>query len=51
VESNRLSFEKLVEAFAAIDTPGGGPDVAVADDELVAQRRHDRWMTRPRRMP
>jgi hypothetical protein len=51
LESDRLSFTKLVDAFAAIDTPRGGPDVVVDDAELVAQRRHDRWMTRPRWMP
>ena len=51
VESDSLSFTGLVDAFAAIDTPRGGPDIAIDDEELVRQRRHDRWMTRPRWMP
>ena len=43
IEASRLCMRKLEEAFAAIDTPTGGPPIALDDPELKAQRWNDRW--------
>ncbi len=41
-----LAFGRLVEAFEAIDTAGGGA-IRIDDEILARQRRYDRWPLRP----
>ncbi|MEX0654536.1 MAG: hypothetical protein WD534_04770 [Phycisphaeraceae bacterium] len=50
LEAARLAFDQLADAFAAIDTPAVGR-VAIDDDLLAQQRRHDRYMTLSRWTP
>lgn len=50
VEAGKLAFEKLVEAFEAIDTPTGGR-IRVNDKWLRRQCRRDFLMTRSRWVP
>lgn len=42
LEAARIAFEKLVEAFEAVDTPGGGR-LKLDDEVLRKQRRRDLW--------
>jgi hypothetical protein len=50
MEAGRLAFEKLIEAFEAIDMPAG-PRVRIRDPRLGRQLREDKWMTFPRWTP
>jgi hypothetical protein len=53
VEAARLCLERLVQAFAEVDTSNGGPSIRVDDDILARQRRYDirsltiGWQWRP----
>lgn len=51
VASARVFFDRLCAAMAAIDTPASGRKVPIEDDKLVAQRRMDRYLLRPRWTP
>ncbi len=49
--SAALFFDRLIEGLKDIDSPAGGPRVAVNDEKLVLQRRMDRYLLRPRWTP
>jgi hypothetical protein len=51
LEAARLFDAALLDAFAALDTPEGGPAVRIDDRDLSPQRRHDRFLLRARWVP
>lgn len=50
VEAARIAFERLLEAFEAIDTPAG-PRILIRDRQFWGQVLRDRWMVQPRWTP
>jgi len=51
IEAARLFDAALVEAFAALDTPAGGPPILCDDQILAQQRGHDRFLLKARWVP
>ncbi len=51
VEAARMFDAALLDAFAALDTPAGGPAILCDDDALAQQRTHDRWLLKARWVP
>lgn len=51
VQASRLFDERYEQALMAIDTPEGGKPVEIDDEQLVLQRRRDRWVIKTRWTP
>lgn len=51
IKSSRLFFERLIEALRRLDGKTTTSPVTISEQTLVAQRRRDRFMLRPRWTP
>ena len=51
VDTDALFHQRLAEALQAVDTPAGGPPVALDHPDLAAQRKRDWLLPRPRWTP
>lgn len=51
IEADALFHQRLAEALQAVDTPAGGAPVPLDHADLVAQRKHDGLLARPRWVP
>lgn len=51
VRASQLFDQRYEQALQAIDTPEGGKPVEIDDEQLVLQRRRDRWVIKTRWTP